>query len=248
MKNILLTGGSGKLGSRIVKSGLVNSLLYPKKEELDITIPKSLRSYFRRNKIDGVINCAALSKMFTCQKDPILAISTNLIGTSNLVRSVLYCERKEKRKIRFVHISSDGVYAGAKGYYKESDPTIPYNNYGWTKLGAESAVNLLSNHCVIRTRFYDPSNIPFETAATDLYTSGLPINTLVNAIFKILYSNFVGTVNIGGQRMSDYHRYTKTKPGIKPCSRHDIIKNLPMPLASDASMNCSLWNRIENES
>ncbi len=58
-------------------------------------------------------------------------------------------EKKEKGgNIRFVYISTDGVYVGTKGNYSEEDETAPYNIYGWTKLGGELVVRALPNFCV----------------------------------------------------------------------------------------------------
>ena len=61
VKNILLTGATGKLGTQIVQSSFIKNLLTPSRKELDIRQKGSVKKYFRRNKIYGVIHCAAIA-------------------------------------------------------------------------------------------------------------------------------------------------------------------------------------------
>lgn len=240
-KKILLTGASGQLGQAISNSGYFENLLTPSREILDITKPLTIKNYFHNNDFDAVIHCAALARMLECEKNPEQAIETNIIGTSNLVIEALRKESKFRKNIRFVHISTDGVYSGTKGNYSEKDAAIPYNIYGWTKLGAECAVKILSNHCIIRTSFFDSNRIKFDESATDAYSSKMQINDLVKAIAKMLESDFVGVINIGDKRKSDYERYKEFKPTLKPCKLKDILKIVPFQMAKDASLNTELW-------
>jgi dTDP-4-dehydrorhamnose reductase len=242
--NVLLTGSSGKLGKAIIKSNLFLSLLCPKREELDITVPDKISSYFQKNDFSIIVHCAALARMKECEKNPQTAIDTNIIGTANLVNGVLDKQETQKREIRFILISTDGVYNGTKGNYSETDETIPYNNYGWSKLGAECSVKKLKNHVIVRTGFFDPKNIRFDDSATDTFSSRLEIEKLVESILKITNSDFIGTINIGGERMSDYKRYVKYKPSLKECRFKDVLEYAKIPLAKDASMDCTLWNKI----
>jgi len=226
MKNTLLTGKTGQLGSRILKTD--KSLLCPPKNILDITQPKTIEKFFDNNNINAVIHCAALARMKECIENPIKAIKTNTIGTCNLVNEVI----KKDIDIRFIYISTDGVYAGTKGNYSETHSTLPYNIYGWTKLGGECAVNGLKNYCIIRTNFFIPEKIVFDRIVTDSYTSKVSINYLVNKIFFLLKSDFIGTVNVGLERASDYDKYKKFKD-VKPIKRKDIS----FPLPKDSSMD-----------
>ena len=76
-------------------------------------------------------------------KFPDKSIDLNIIGTANLVKGCI-----EKKKIIF--FSTSYVYPGTKGNYKETDTLLPWNNYGWSKLGAESAVQMYKNSLIIR--------------------------------------------------------------------------------------------------
>lgn len=243
-KNILLTGASGQLGQAIIDSGIFPRLLTPEINIFDITKPASIEKYFKKHKFNAIIHCAALARMAECDESPVKAIKTNIIGTSNLVNAVIDKENKLKTKIRFIHISTDGVYSGTKGNYNEKDGTIPYNIYGWTKLGAECVVNLLSDFCIIRTSFFNPKKIRFDCSATDLYSSKVTIDYLARAIMAMLNSAFIGVINIGGRRQSDYQRYKEFKPSLKPCKGSDIIKQINFKVAKDASLNSRRWEKL----
>ena len=219
----------------------------PAEDILDITKPESIAEHIEKHAVDAVIHCAALARMMMCEKDPVLAIKSNIIGTGNLVNEVLEYEKKAGKSVRFIHISTDGVYPSTRGNYSEQDETIPYNKYGWTKLGAECAVNLLANFCIIRTRFFNPAAIRFDDSATDIYTSAVPIGYLAGAIHTLLESDVTGTINVGGERDSDYNKFREYKPSLKPCRREDILKNLPITIAGDASMDVSAWKELERK-
>jgi len=246
-KKILLTGSHGTLGNQIIKSKLFDDLVTPSKQVLDITQPVSIDEYLLDNDIDSVIHCAALARMAACQENPEKAILVNVVGTSYLVRSIIEFEKRKNKKIRFIYISTDGVYSSEKGDYSEKSATIPYNNYGWSKLGAECAVNMLSDYVIIRTRFFNPDNIPFEDSADDIYTSSIPLNKLVEAIHLLVNSNYIGTINVGDVRMSEFDRYRKYKPLIKSCKRDNITKHLHFEIAKDASMDCDLWHKLKKQ-
>lgn len=245
-KNILLTGASGELGKAIASSGIFPSILAPSRQTLGITKPGTIAKFFDNNKFDAVIHCAAMARLKECEENPAKAIETNIIGTSNLVNEVINKEKESREKIRFIHISTDGVYPGIDGNYSEKDKTMPYNTYGWTKLGAECAVNALSNFCIIRTSFFDPENIKFEDAASDAYSSKVPINYIVKAILTLLNSGFTGTINVGKERRSDYEHYREFKPEIKKCRLADIKETISFRMYKDASMDISLWRKIES--
>jgi len=244
-KKILLTGASGQLGTAILNIEDRVRFLTPAMDILDITKTSSIERYFKKHNFDAVIHCAALARMTECEKDPITTIETNIKGTANLVAAVISKEGKLERPIRFMHISTDGVYPGTKGNYSEKDETIPCNIYGWTKLGAECAVHLLKNFCIIRTSFFNPDKIRFNNSATDLYSSKVTIDYLAEAVIRLLESEFVGTINIGGKRQSDYERYKKFKPSLRPCKGIDISKGIGLKLAKDASLNYRQWKKIE---
>lgn len=244
---ILLTGGSGNLGRAILKSGLFPGALSPGHIEMDIADEKSVDEFFKKNNPDAVVHCAAIARMTEVENDPARAVSVNIAGTCNLVKATFAAEGRSGVKIRFVYISTDGVYPGAAGNYSESDATIPYNKYGWTKLGGECAVRTLPNFCIIRTSFFDPRNISFDSAATDMYSSKIPIDELAGSIQMILDSVFSGVINVGGERKSFYDRYNTVKPSIKPTTFKDVKKGAVFNIARDASLDISAWKSLKQQ-
>lgn len=246
MKATLLTGATGKLGHAIKSKWTGSLLLTPSHEELELSQEESLESYFSdHQEIDSVIHCAALARLVKCQEDPSAAILNNTIATGQLVRSILKHEKVLNRCVRFMHVSTDGVYAGVEGNYSELSATIPSNFYGWSKLGAECSVQMLRNHCIIRGRFFDGKNIPFNDSANDIYTSRMELEPFVKNIIEIFKSDFCGVLNVGEEKISDFDCLKKVKPDLLPCSRDDIVKNLGFEIAKDASMNCDIFKALK---
>ncbi|MFT6765280.1 MAG: dTDP-4-dehydrorhamnose reductase [Alteromonas naphthalenivorans] len=241
----LLTGASGKLGSFIQNSKLFGELLCPELEVFDITKPQTVETFFENNSFDTIIHCAAQARVSLAEKDPVTTFQANIIGTANLVSAVLKKEKRLKENIRFIHISTDAVYACDVGGYSEESPTIPYNTYGWAKLGAECAVNVLSDFCIVRTSFFDSRNIPFPDAAIDQFSSKLELEEFIKALKVVVEDDFVGTLNIGSKAMSDYERYKIHKPNLKPTMYEDIQKELSFKMYKNASMNITKWKKLK---
>ena len=239
-KTILITGTTGKLGKAIILNGLRDRiLLTPTRQEMDITSKESVDKYFDNHSVDEVIHCAAIANVGICEKNPALAINTNFMGTAHLVEA-----SSRKQGIRFVYISTDYVYPCSNGQYKETDSTSPFTLYGWTKLGGELSVKNLKNYCIIRTSFFDPENIPFDTAFVDSFCSKLPIAEMAKNVILLLKSNFVGTINVGCERISLYDLYKKYKPQIKP---ENMLIDGIIKRAKDSSLDISLWKNMKGK-
>ena len=56
----------------------------------------------------------------------------------------------EKNNVKLIYFSTGYVYACIKGNYKETDPVKPFNNYGFSKLGGECAVQMYKNSLILR--------------------------------------------------------------------------------------------------
>jgi dTDP-4-dehydrorhamnose reductase len=244
MGQVLLTGASGTLGKHILATKRIADVLAPSHDELDVRDADAVKDYIEKHDIDAVVHCAALARVSACEERPEVAVAVNIIGTANLVMAVVNKERATSKQIRFVYISSDGVYPSTNGNYAETDAAIPYNAYGWTKLGGEAAVNVLSNACIIRTRFYDPAAIKYDKYATDAYSSQLPVTEIASAVVDLLESSFTGTINVGGQRRSDFDVYREHKPTITACSIQDILGKISYKIATDASLDVLRWKEF----
>ncbi len=243
-KKVLLIGGSGNLGSCIFDSKTFPNIIAPTKKELNILKIKSLKKFFQKKDFDLVINCAAMARMRECEKNPSEAINTNINGTINLVKAIIKYEKEKNKNIKFIHISTDGVYPSTQGNYSESSELNPYNVYGWTKLASEFIVKFLKNYVIIRTRFFNKRKIKFNDAATDIFTSSIEVNELIKYIKKISLKNFIGIVNVGSARRSDFDNYKIYKKNIKPTKRKRILKKINFDIAKDSSLNLNLLKKI----
>ena len=134
---IVVTGGSGRFAQSLKKIKSKYNFIYPSKKKLNIINENSIYNFLKSNRPESVLHLAGLSRpMIKHENDLSQSINLNIIGTSNLVKA---CSRLN---IKIIYFSTSYVYQGNKGNYKESDPLLPWNNYGWSKLGAECAVQM----------------------------------------------------------------------------------------------------------
>ena len=246
-KNILLIGGTGNLGSKILSSNFFNNIYAPKRKEFDLLKRKSIYKIINKKRIKIIINCAAMARIKDCENNPNKAIEVNINGTSNLVKEILKYNYKNKNKIKLVHISTDAVYNSIKGNYSEDSALCPYNIYGWTKLASEFFIKLVDDYIIVRTRFFDKQSLKYKYSAKDIYTSQIEVNVLVKYLYYLIKSDFKGVINVGGKKISDYKIYKKYLPKLKPFLRKNLMKQLNLYIAKDASLNVKKFNKIKKK-
>lgn len=136
-KRMMLTGAEGFLGARIA-AYYENQYDVRKTGHgcLDITDKKAVFEFFKNEKPDMVIHCAAISNTMICDDNPGLSKSVNVKGVVNL------SEACSETGSRLVFMSSDQIYGGSmkKGSNKETDETPPINVYGIHKKQAEDEI------------------------------------------------------------------------------------------------------------
>ena len=229
---IVITGGSGRFGSILQKKYHSNKLFYPKKSQLNILSTKSIEKYLKKIKPKILIHLAALSRpMSVHDKNIYKSIDLNIIGTANVVK---ICS---KLKIKLIYFSTNYVYEGKKGNYKETDPVLPVNNYAWSKLGGESSVQMYKNSLILRVCMTEEPFI-HKTAFSDVQTNFIFHKEVANILFKIL--NYKGVVNIGGKIKSPYNFGKEYNKNLKKTLAKNKIKNFPLK----PSMNISKLKRI----
>ena len=145
MRKIVITGGTGRFGSILKQKKNNNKLIFPNKKTLNIENFKNIKKYLSKTKPDILIHLAGLSRpMNIHDKDIKKSINLNIIGTANITKA---CEEKN---IKLIYFSTNYVYPCKKGPYKEDSSLLPINNYGWSKLGGEAAVQMYSNSLILR--------------------------------------------------------------------------------------------------
>ena len=88
MKKIIVTGGDGRFASLLKKIKTNHTLIFPKKNELDITNYLMVKKYLKKSKANMVMHLAGLSRpMMLHEKNIQLSIKLNIIGTANIVRA-----------------------------------------------------------------------------------------------------------------------------------------------------------------
>ena len=166
---ILVTGGCGFIGSNFIRyllktdetASLVNvdKLTYAGNLENVSDLSNSPRYQFIRADIadaskmeelieqgvDGIINFAAESHVDRSIEDPQAFMKTNVFGTFVLLEALRKASRK--RKIRFLHISTDEVYGslGEAGAFSEGTPLAPNSPYSSSKAAADLMVRAYSH-------------------------------------------------------------------------------------------------------
>ena len=191
---ILVTGKNGQLGQSIKRlldekcfANLSSfSFIFTGREELNLENLESIQSYFVRNDIDIIINCAAYTKVDQAEENQNKA---NLVN-HNAVREL--AKISKKNKIKLIHISTDFVFNGYKREpYTEDDKTSPINIYGETKLAGELAIisTMPFNSIIIRTGWvYSEFGNNFVKTILNLATKSNTLNIVSDQIGTPTYA------------------------------------------------------------
>ena len=232
-KKIVFTGGSGRFGQVLQKSNFKYKVFFPSKSQLDITNFKSIEKYLKKIKPKILVHMAALSRpMDIHDKNIIKSINLNILGTANIT---IACA---KNKIKLIYFSTQYVYPGIKGNYRESDPLLPVNNYGWSKLGGEAAVQMYKNSLILRICMTEKPFI-HESAFADVKTNFIFHSEMVAILKKVL--NKKGIINLGGPIKTVYDFAKKYKPNIK---KNFAKKTHKGKFPKNPSMNLEKLNKI----
>ena len=232
---ILITGGNGEFCKHLVEQGKEHLFLTPSKEAADIRHYWKLDRYFyqHQNDFDYVIHAGAITRPMVIHEDnPSLSIQTNIVRTSNVV---LMCERYNKK---IIYISTDYVYEGKEGNYKETDAMKPFTKYGWSKLGGECAVQMFDNHLILRMAM-NRKPFPHPKALKDMRKSIMYIEDAAKVTLKLL--NEKGIINVGGKSQSVYDFVKEENPNIQPIHLKDISD---VNMATDCSMDTTKMKKV----
>lgn len=149
--NILITGANGFLGYyltgqllqkkfNVIATGKGDCRLPFLKDsnflyvQMDFTDPFSVHDVFEKYKPGIVVHGGAISKPDECEQDQWQAYLVNVEGTVTTLLNAA------EQKSFFIFLSTDFIFDGEKGMYKEDEKANPINYYGKTKLEAEEAV------------------------------------------------------------------------------------------------------------
>lgn len=147
---ILITGSNGLLGQKIVYKLLENprvELIATSKGEnrvskkngyqyfpLDITNKNEVSELISQVKPDCIINTAAMTNVDACENDKAGCKALNVDAVHHLIDAC------KPFNTHFIHISTDFVFDGEGGPYREEDEPNPVSYYAWSKLESEKIV------------------------------------------------------------------------------------------------------------
>lgn len=224
---VLMTGGSGLLGRGLLE--LDPKIIAPTRKLLDITDVKSIGKALKKYKPDVILHLAAANNPYRHETSPEPGLKVNIIGTANLC---LICH---KLGIKLIYASTDYVYKG-KGPHKEDEALLPPSRFAWSKLGGESAVQMLKKFLILRLDF-GPSPFPWEKVYKNQYVSKLYAKEMAPLVLKAVKSKAEGVINLGGPRISLEEYAKKTRPEIKSIPRPEWVPK-------DTSMDITKMQKI----
>ncbi len=230
---IVVTGGSGRFAQSLKKVKSKYKFIYPSKSSLNITNLNSIKKFLKKEKPQSILHLAALSRPMAMHDTNISkSISLNIIGTSNLVK---ICS---EMNIKLIYFSTSYVYPGKKGNYREEDPILPWNNYAWSKMGGECAVQMYKNSLILRISMTEKPFI-HKKAFANVKLNFLFHEDLVKILIKIMDKK--GIINVGGQTKTVYDFAKKYNPKVKKIF---IKKNSTYNFPLNPYMNLSKLKKI----
>jgi dTDP-4-dehydrorhamnose reductase len=221
MASILVLGGSGLVGSRLVEilpskhvvtatfnSGKVESR---SASRIRLTFPEALgtlRLVVEQLKPDVIVNTVGHPSVDFCEMHPEEAYQLHV----QLVEEI--CKSSRVISAKVIHLSTDYVFDGTNPPYSEESTPVPLNYYGITKLVGEKVVlSSSSDNIVLRPAFIygwhtkarflnlvlsSLKNGKRFEAYIDQYSCPTLVNDLVRCIIKGIDSDVVGLFNVVG--------------------------------------------------
>jgi dTDP-4-dehydrorhamnose reductase len=270
----LITGASGQLGGYLVRElggrdadvmawsgSRSGSRVGVPLRPVNLADPDATAAAFRQAQPAVVIHAGAMSTVAECYRDPGRAQAVNAEGTA------LLADMAARAGARFVFVSTDLVFDGARGWYREEDAPAPLSTYGRSKQAAEQAVLAVPRSAVARVSllfgpglsgrpsFFDEQVTALRqsrpvTLFEDEWRSPLSLATASRALVALAASDFTGTLHVGGpERLSRLEMgrrlaaYLGADPSVIVVSRRDQAPATE-PRPRDTSLNSARWRGL----
>lgn len=225
--NTLIIGSSGKIGKFFAKNKKKNFYLTYFKTK----IKNGIKFNILKDNLDLVINkynikkivlLSAITEPDECAKNKAHSNNLNVIMTKKLINKII------NRNIYFIFISSELIFSGKKGNYKEEDKAKPVNLYGKQKLLVEEYLKKnYHNFAILRIAKTYSDDFSDKTLITNYVKeiiskkrkfyvskkqifSPLYVNDLIKIIYYFLLKKKIGTFHVAGPKSySRYQIFTK---------------------------------------
>ena len=269
----LIIGGSGLVGRVLIRRIKDITKVYAtynineinldgaKFYQMDVRDENQVNELVKEIQPEIVINAAAKRNTQYCEKNPDDAYKVNVDGTKNIVKA---CKNINAKMVFF---SSDQVFDGTKGRYREEDELNPLNTYGKQKVMAEKIIrDNLDNWLIIRASHiyaWSPGSDNFVTwvienlksgreiqISYDQFVTPIHVENFVDILIKLLENDKKGIYHVGeGECLSKYEFVKRVKETfrsdeaiIKPISSEALNQNTVRP-----KDNCLDLSKIKNE-
>lgn len=259
---IICTGASGLLGINFAVTaanehdvfGIYNSNALAtslfRSASIDLFNTNDVCKLVEEFEPDWIVHCAALADVNKCEEDPSLAYRMNVQLSRQLAESA------HRYNVKFLYVSTDGIFDGKREFYTETDVPAPLNSYAKTKLAGEEAVlDICSDALIARVNFYGWSLTGTRSLAewiinnlrsgnrikgyNDTYFTPLLVNTLANILIKMMENKLSGIYHVVcSEKLTKFdfatqlaHQFKLNENLIEPASAVEFKSNVERPLS-----------------
>jgi dTDP-4-dehydrorhamnose reductase len=175
---VLVVGAGGMLGKALLERlRSDHDVVGTDRRSLSITDRHQIRDRLEEIDPDVAINCAAMTNVDACERDPVEAQFENAVGPGTLAKAC------DARGVELIHISTDYVFDGTKGEpHTEADPVNPINAYGDSKLlGEQTVTRSCERHKILRvSMLYGIHRSNFADFVARCIEQGRPVPALTD--------------------------------------------------------------------
>ena len=231
MKDRLILG-DGLLGTELIKQTGWD-YISRKKDGIDFKDIDSYKDHLFG--YDEIINCIAYTNTYDENKEE--NWNTNYKGVVALVDHLI------DKDIKFIHISTDYLYAHSKQNASEKDVPVHCGNwYGYTKLLGDAYVQLrLRDYLLIRST-HKEEPFPYEKAWINQVGNFDYVSEIATLQIELIKKGVNGVFNIGTDLKTMYELAKKTNPNVKP--EFELFDDTT---PTDLTMNISKMRKELNE-
>ena len=247
----LVTGSAGLIGQQVVKDLLKSNEVfssyndsmpeYGEPVRMDLRDHKQISGVFDEKNPDVVIHLGAMTDVDLCESENRSASEINAKSTETIAKEC------SKQNSFLIYLSTDYVFDGNSGMYKETDTTNPIGYYGKSKLDGEISVqNSSADYCITRTStpfglhskkksfpIWIIENLEQKNqinVLTDQITSPTYIPNLSKMLIEIAERKITGILHISGaSNMSRYDmacmiadKFNYDQSFLKPATMNDM--------------------------